>query len=298
MRSLPIAIHMVALFVAAAILPAQNEEKQDAQDPTKKVAVKQLPNPKVVLKTTMGNVTLELFVNEAPKTVANFIGLAEGTKEFTDAKTKKKIKKNYFDGLIFHRVIPDFMAQGGCPLGTGTGDPGFRFEDEINAKALGLDKKMAWVETAKGKMPSPLLGIRTQDQIQQAFMAPMIKRFGIKSQKDLEAKKKEIDAAMAKLTFMDVFVNMGYKYDDSRASHGMKRGTIAMANSGPNTNGSQFFINMKDNTYLNGKHTVFGAVLTGMDVIDKMQKVEMKEPSKPKVDIKILSIRKVADVKK
>ena len=67
-----------------------------------------------------------------------------------------------------------------------------------------------------------------------------------------------------------------------------------MANAGPNTNGSQFFLNMKDNTYLNGKHTVFGKVLTGMDIIDKMQKVKMKAPSKPEKDIKIISIRKIA----
>ena len=289
---------VAALLATTALLPAQTEEKKTTQDTVKKVAakktVKKVKNPKVLIKTSMGEITLELFANEAPKTVANFLGLAEGTKEFTDSKTKKKTKRNYFDGLIFHRVIADFMAQGGCPDGNGRGGPGFSFEDEINAKALGLDKKMAWVDTGGGKGPHQLLGIRSRQKFQSAIMDPVIKKLGIKSQKDFEEKKKEVDAELDKLTVLDVFVNMGYKYNDTRPSHGMLRGTIAMANSGPNTNGSQFFLNMKDNTYLNGKHTVFGKVLTGMDVIDKMQKVKMKAPSKPEKDIKIISIRKIA----
>ena len=89
---------------------------------------------------------------------------------------------------------------------------------------------------------------------------------------------------------------MGYKFDDSRPSHAMNRGTIAIANSGPNTNGSQFFINMVDNFYLNGKHTVFGKVLDGMDVVDAMQKVKMVGQSKPEVPIKVVSIRKIGEI--
>ena len=100
-------------------------------------------NPVAIINTTMGVIEIELFQHAAPQTVANFIGLAEGTKTFTDSKSGSEVKRKYFDGLIFHRVIKDFMIQGGCPLGTGTGNPGYTFKDEINADSLGLNDMKA-----------------------------------------------------------------------------------------------------------------------------------------------------------
>src|ERR671914_185008 len=82
--------------------------------------------------TSEGTFTVKLFDDKAPNTVANFIGLAEGTKEWTDPKTGQKVKRPFYDGLVFHRVIDGFMIQGGCPLGTGTGSPGYAFDDEIH----------------------------------------------------------------------------------------------------------------------------------------------------------------------
>src|SRR5260221_14042355 len=84
-----------------------------------------------IFETSLGNIVIKLLVNEAPKTVANFVGLAEGTKEFTNEKTGQKEKRPFYDGLIFHRVIPDFMIQGGCPHGSGMGGPGYKFADEF-----------------------------------------------------------------------------------------------------------------------------------------------------------------------
>ena len=135
------------------------------------------PNgPTVVMDTSMGRITCQFFQQQAPKTVANFIALAQGTKDWTDPNTNKvQHNKPLYDGTIFHRVIPDFMIQGGDPAGTGMGDPGYKFEDEFD----------------------PNLG----------FDVP---------------------------------------------------GRLAMANSGPGTNGSQFFITEVPTTYLNGKHTIFG----------------------------------------
>ncbi|MGR3317356.1 MAG: peptidylprolyl isomerase, partial [Candidatus Anammoxibacter sp.] len=138
-------------------------------------------------KTSLGNIVCKLHEKEAPLTVENFVGLASGTKEYTNAKTGKKETGNYYDGLIFHRVIPNFMIQGGCPLGTGTGDPGYKFGDEF----------------------SPNL-----------------------------------------------------KHD--------KPGILSMANSGPNTNGSQFFITVVKTPHLDNKHTIFGEVVEGMDVVEKI----------------------------
>ena len=133
------------------------------------------PNPEAIFMTSMGKMKCELFPKQAPKTVANFIGLAQGTKEWTDPKTGQKTKKPLFDNTIIHRVIPNFMIQGGDPLGNGTGDPGYRFEDEF----------------------SPEL-----------------------------------------------------RFD--------RPGRLAMANSGKNTNGSQFFITEVPTPHLNDIHTIFG----------------------------------------
>jgi cyclophilin family peptidyl-prolyl cis-trans isomerase len=135
-----------------------------------------------VMKTTEGDITLQLFDEDAPKTVSNFKQLAG---------------QGFYDGLIFHRVIPDFMIQGGCPEGTGTGGPGYTFEDEIN-------------------------------------------------------------------------------------QHKIVRGALAMANAGPNTNGSQFFIvTTAEAPWLDGKHTVFGEVTGGMDVVDRIGTTQTDSRDRP-----------------
>jgi len=129
------------------------------------------------LKTSKGNIVIKLFPDHTPETVRNFVGLAEGTKEWTDPKTGAKSNDRFYDGLGFHRVIHGFMIQGGCPLGTGTGGPGYQFKDE----------------------PHP------------------------------------------DLTFAEPY-------------------QLAMANAGPGTNGSQFFVTVAPTTWLNFKHTIFGEV--------------------------------------
>jgi peptidyl-prolyl cis-trans isomerase A (cyclophilin A) len=158
--------------------------------------------------TTLGPITLKLFPETAPETVKNFIGLATGTKEWMDPKTREKVTgRPLYSGTVFHRVIPDFMIQGGDPLGTGTGGPGYRFADETSS----------------------------QD-----------------------------------------------RFD--------KPGILAMANAGPNTNGSQFFITVKATPWLNGNHTIFGEVIEGMDLVVKISQVERDRMDRPKNEIKIESI--------
>ncbi|MFB3853851.1 MAG: peptidylprolyl isomerase [Vicinamibacterales bacterium] len=147
-------------------------------------------------ETTEGNFTVRFFEKEAPKTVANFVGLAEGTIDTITGKPGKS--KPFYDGLTFHRIIDGFMIQGGDPQGTGTGGPGYRFADEIH--------------------PS--------------------------------------------LKFT-------------------KAGLLAMANAGPNTNGSQFFITLAPTEWLNGKHTIFGEVVEGMDTIKKIAKVKKGANDRP-----------------
>jgi peptidyl-prolyl cis-trans isomerase A (cyclophilin A) len=275
------------IFLASAILmlltalPAQPALAQEGKktDPA---------NPVAVMKTNHGDFEIELFSKAAPKTAANFIGLAEGTKEYTDIKTGKKIKGNFYDGVIFHRVIKGFMIQGGDPKGTGTGGPGYRFEDEINATALGLDSLKA---VQKNGGVHSYLSIRSQRDFQRIILMPLFRSLGIRSQAELDSRKDELQKKIDALTVKKVYENQGYVYSSNLKSHLPKRGVIAMANSGPNTNGSQFFINLVDTPHLTGKHTVFGKVIKGMSVVDKIGGVPVGPGSKPEKEVRIISVR-------
>jgi peptidyl-prolyl cis-trans isomerase A (cyclophilin A) len=166
------------------------------------------PGTYAVFNTTEGTIVVRLFEKDAPKTVANFIELAEGAREWTHPVSNTKSKDKLYDGTIFHRVIPDFMIQGGDPAGTGFGGPGYRFEDET-----------------KG---SP------------------------------------------------------HKFD--------KPGKLAMANAGPNTNGSQFFITVAPTPWLTGNHTIFGEVVEGQDIVIAISKVPRNAQDKPHKPVVLQSL--------
>lgn len=201
-------ILLTPLFLIFACVPHQNMPPQAKEEVKQEQTItKETKRMNAVIETSQGNITIELFPDKAPKTVENFVGLAEGTKEFTDMKTGQKAKKKFYDGLAFHRVIPEFMIQGGCPIGTGTGGPGYKFEDEID--------------------PS-------------------------------------------------------LKFD--------KPGRLAMANAGPGTNGSQFFITEVSTPWLNGNHTIFGQVTSGMDIVKKIARTEVDFSDKPVDPVIIKSI--------
>ena len=255
-----ISLLLISLLILGSLILAQSFEKEYENDPV------------VIIKTSLGEVSLELFAQEAPETVKNFITLA---------------KKNYYDGLTFHRVIKNFMIQGGCPKGDVTGNPGYEFKDEINATALGLDKLIAFNEETG---PHQYLLIRSQRDFNMVILLPIIDSLKIKDQEELNKRQLEVMAEIKKLTVKKCYENLGYKYDESLKSHPVKRGVIAMANSGPNTNGSQFFITVKDADWLLGKHTVFGKVISGMDIVDKISLVKVDSQAKPEETIKILSI--------
>jgi peptidyl-prolyl cis-trans isomerase A (cyclophilin A) len=145
--------------------------------------------------TSEGNFTARLFDAETPNTVANFTGLADGSKEWTDPRSGQRVKQPYFNGTVFHRVIADFMIQGGDPLGQGTGGPGYNFADEFH---------------------------------------PALRH--------------------------------------------SKPGILSMANRGPNTNGGQFFITLAATPWLDDKHSVFGEIVEGMDVVKKIGGTPTSKP--------------------
>lgn len=183
-----------------------------------------------VIETDKGELIVELYPKAAPKTVDNFVKLS---------------KDGFYDDIVFHRVIPNFMAQTGDPKGNGTGGPGYQFADEISAKALGLDTKTG------ADLPY------YDRQIQQAA----IKNLGITSQQELNQNMAQFQAEVQKLKqkpVKEILEAAGYRYQDDLPSVPGNKGALGMANSGPATNGSQFFINQVDTPHLNGLHTFFG----------------------------------------
>jgi peptidyl-prolyl cis-trans isomerase A (cyclophilin A) len=267
-----IIIFLLIILPVAAFGAPDNEEK----------------NPICIIKTSNGDIYIELFKNDAPKTVQNFIGLAEGKKEFTGLKDGKKVKRPFYDDLIFHRVIKNFMIQGGCPRKDGTGGPGYSFEDEINANALGLDDIKVMQE---GGGVHPYLLIRSQADFQRTVLMPLYRQMKITSREQYESRKQEIQERMKQLTLKACYENLGYRYDDTLKSQAPKRGMLAMANSGPNTNGSQFFINLIDTPWLTGKHTVFGKVIKGMEIIDEIGETPVDNNNRPIKEVLIHTIR-------
>ena len=221
-----------------------------------------LPDKKTIyaiFETTNGSLILELYSQDAPQTVQNFIDLAQGEKTTVSLDGKKE-KKRFYDGLTFHRVIPNFMIQGGCPKGDGTGGPGYKFEDEINAVSLGLDK------VSLKEFPS------YSRYLQNAVVFSM----GINSQAELsermEEAEKNLNIAKDEFSILEILSRVRYRYNEVVQSKKALKGALAMANSGPDTNGSQFFINQVDTPHLDGLHTVFGQLVSGMDVLEKIVK--------------------------
>lgn len=247
-------------------------------------------NPLVVLSTTRGDILLELLPMEAPETVANFLGLAEGTKPFIDIYTGLETQRPFYDGLVFHRVMDGFVIQSGSPQGTHDGGPGYSFPDEINADSLGLAQMQLLDPDG---YPNPVLGIRSREDFQERVLEPLYARMGITNRASLDARVGEVEQRLRTMTMKQANELLGYHYITSVQSRAPLRGVLAMANSGPDTNGSQFFILLADAPWLTGKHTIFGKVRAGLETADAIGKVRVDADGRPRQDVTILSIRRV-----
>lgn len=283
-------IGMMTLFIFSCAQKVENEVKAVTEKKPEAKAAEVKKYPVATIETTMGTIKIELWPDKAPKTVENFIGLANGTKEWTDTKTGAKVTKPFYDGLIFHRVIKDFMIQGGCPNGMGNGDPGYKFEDETNEPG----------EEIKGEIKDN----DTAFLIFQNVIMPYLQKFGndqTKADKDIlaiadECIKNQNGNAIMKHPAEYYIQKTGFTGKLNKPGKiiaSVDYATIAMANSGPNTNGSQFFIVTKKEgcAWLNGKHTVFGKVVEGMDVAHKIEDVQKGAQDKPVTDVKMIKVR-------
>jgi peptidyl-prolyl cis-trans isomerase A (cyclophilin A) len=186
------------------------------------------------------------------------------------------------------------MIQGGDPKGDGTGGPGFQFKDEINAVSLGLDKEAALQGDQLHAQCRHMGG-----QFVQLYINPKLTGRGIgpsSTADERNAAIAEILPTLQSLTLMRFYRDLGYMYDDKLPpSRKPMRGVLAMANSGPNTNGSQFFINLGDTPHLTGKHTVFGEVVTGLDVATAIAAVPRGENDRPKTPVVMTSVKVVRE---
>ena len=274
--------------------PAVTVTLETAAQPTPTVTAffsrEDFNNPVVEIRTNMGSMILELFPEEAPLTVETFLGLAEGTRPWIDPDTGLEFLVPLYDGLVFHRVIDGFMIQGGSPNGRGDGTPGFSFRDEINARSLGLDKMQVLDDAGA---PHPLLAIGDLQDFQEKILKPLYERLGITSQAQLETRIDEVNRIVRGMTVKESFENLGYQYTERYISRMPVRGVIAMANSGPNSNGSQFFISLVDTDWLAGKHTVFGKVRLGLEVMDAIGSVPVDNQNRPLQPVIIQSIRRI-----
>lgn len=247
-------------------------------------------NPLLVMETTRGDLLLELLPAEAPATVQNFLGLAEGTKGFVDPYTSAEEMRPFYDGLVFHRVVDGFVIQAGSPDATPDGGPGYAIADEINATSLGLDQMQ--LLDPEG-YPNPVLGIRSPEDFQKRVLEPLYAQMGITSKSALESRVAEVEDRLRTMTMKQANELLGYRYIDSVQSRAPLRGVIGMANSGPDSNGSQFFITLADAPWLTGKHTIFGKVRAGFDTMDAIGKVRVDAQGRPLQDITILSVRRI-----
>ncbi len=296
MRRLVLPVALILLTSTAAVLADEGTGGKSAASKKGAGEAGAAALPRALIKTSMGDIEVELLARAAPKTVALFLGLAEGKGTFTDARNPKKqvtITKPFYDGLTFHRVVPGFMLQGGCPKANGQGDAGFAHADEMNATALGLDK----LKVVSNGRTHPWLGIGSQQDFNQRIVTPVARALGIRSQEEFAKRVGELQRKVDSLSLKDYYEILGFRYSTTLPSVKPTRGTLALANTGrPNTNGSQFFINVGDPAWLTGKHTVFGRVTKGMDVVDKIAAVKTTGPkgkpaNKPLEPVKILSIR-------
>lgn len=247
-------------------------------------------NPLLVMETTRGDLLLELLPAEAPATVDNFLGLASGTKPFIDPYTGVETMRPFYEGLVFHRVVGGFVIQAGSPDGSSAGGPGYTFADEINASSLGLDQMQ--LLDPEG-YPNPVLGIRSQQDFQQRVLEPLYAQMDITNKAALEARVGAVEDRLRTMTMKQANELLGYRYIESVQSRAPLRGVIAMANSGPDSNGSQFFITLADAPWLTGKHTVFGKVRAGFDTMDAIGKVRVDAQGRPQQDITILALRRI-----
>jgi cyclophilin family peptidyl-prolyl cis-trans isomerase len=254
------------------------------------VPVENPENPLVLLQTNRGDMVFELFPQEAPTTVNHFLGLADGSKPFFDVSTGQQVMRPFYEGLGFHRIVNNFIIQGGSPDGSPSGNPGIVIPDEINALSLGLDRMM--VLDAEGS-PNPILGIRSEADFGDRVLEPLYRDMKIGDAETLRARAGQVRDRLKTLTVKDLYEIEGYRYNQRVRSRPPVQGALGMANHGPGTTGSQFFITLSDTDWLTGRYNFFGRIRAGENVLQTIARTRVDENSRPTEAITIFSVTRI-----
>jgi peptidyl-prolyl cis-trans isomerase A (cyclophilin A) len=238
-----------------------------ADETSARAAMENNQNPLVQITTTEGNIYLELLAAEAPQNVANFLALAAGEVQIFDADSGQLFSPNYYDGMTFHRIVPDFLIQAGSPQVNVFGAPAETVDDEINAAALGLDRMPAVLTDGSF---NPILQIGDREELEEVILIPLYRAMNISSNAQVTQRQFEVDERLRSMSVQDVYENLGYRYTERFITRPIGRGTVALANAGPDSNGPEFFIAVNQAEWLNGRYTVIGRVVEGMDVVDRI----------------------------
>ncbi|PCI75200.1 MAG: peptidylprolyl isomerase [SAR86 cluster bacterium] len=260
-----------------------------ADTSTALLAMEDPQNPLVRISTSQGEIYLELFPAEAPGNVDNFLALAEGEKEFTNPDTGALIQARYYNGMRFHRVVPGFIIQAGSPAYNPLGLQVNLLDDEINADALGLDQIS--VLNPDGSF-ADVLNIESKLDFHEEILTPLYSQRNITDVETALSSQHQVFEALQGLSVKSVYENQGYRYDDSLQSRPIERGTVALANSGPDSNGPEFFISLTAAEWLSGKYTVIGRVVEGQEVMDSIGNTAIDPDQFSRLSTLIYSVRK------
>ena len=275
------------LLLIFSLLTSLNTALADTS--TALVAMEDSQNPLIRISTSKGEMYLELYPLEAPNNVENFIALAEGEKEFTNLKTGEPIQSRYYNGMRFHRVVPGFIIQAGSPAINPLGLQVSLLNDEINANALGLDQIPAL--NPDGSF-ADVLNIESKPDFHEEILTPLYSQRNITDVEAALSRQYQALETLQELSVKSVYENQGYRYDDSLESRPIERGTVALANSGPDSNGSEFFISLTAAEWLWGKYTVIGKVVEGQEVMDSIGNTAIDPGQFSSLSTLIYSVRK------
>ncbi len=250
-------------------------------------------NPLLLFDTSRGEIYIELLPREAPQNVANVLALVSGEKEIEDPNSGFVFRPNYYDGMRFHRVIPNFVIQTGAAVNHPLGTPGAALRDEINADSLGLDRQL--VLQANGAT-NAMLDINNRAEFESEVLSHLLADMQVDTSEELVDQQERIFQRLQSLSVKALYELQGYRYQTSTRTRAISRGTVVLANSGPDSNSAEFFIALVDSPSLTGKYTVIGRVAEGMEVADAIGATEIDPQRYSRLSTVIYSARQVNDV--
>ena len=281
-------VSMIKLFFFALAVIAHLESYADYA--SARLAMEDTSNPLMLVSTSAGPIYIEMLPAEAPENVARFIEFTVGEVPLVETDATSTASPRYYNGSRFHRVIPNFVIQAGSPEHNAHGRPRDYLADEINASALGLDRLPVILQAGE---INPILNTDSQQEFARRVLEPLYRQLGIDSSEHLETEESTIIDALQSLTVMRLYEYEGYRYQDRYPTRAITRGIVALANDGPNRNGPEFFITLSDAPWLDGRYTVIGRVVEGMETADHIGSKPIQPVNPDAESTSIYSIRKL-----